>query len=271
MDALKRTGYPLEVEVIDALMNKGWAVFPEYTYYDENTKKLRAIDALAYYSSFESLFSLLVECKTSRNPWIVHSLQTARPYSNLSLDGTLQPNVGVNMLSLSTMFLGIGSFAPLGALGRFKDHGAKLLEETQKLHFFTPELPKVYSCHELGKENKNEPDSFAKALYQIRGAFIELSSRDARMPKFASIVHSGELYEYGLDNSKPKIEPRKHVVFQTMSLSPGLLPNSEKKKPSFPLFFVDIVESSHFQSHLDTLQNDAVILNNMRRMLMKIT
>ena len=47
LDDIKKTGYPFEIDVARVLMEKGWAVFPQWVYPDRRTKKIRTIDMLA--------------------------------------------------------------------------------------------------------------------------------------------------------------------------------------------------------------------------------
>jgi hypothetical protein len=46
---IEKSGYPLEVDVIEQFMKKYWSVFPQYPYFDKQKERMRAIDMVAYY------------------------------------------------------------------------------------------------------------------------------------------------------------------------------------------------------------------------------
>lgn len=80
LDDIKKTGYPLEVDVARLLMEKGWGVFPQWVYSDERTKKIRTIDMLVMPFVTEPTILLnqsniyrwpiiILECKKSKKPW----------------------------------------------------------------------------------------------------------------------------------------------------------------------------------------------------------
>jgi len=271
LEELEKTGYPLQVDVIDQLMKNGWSVFPEYTYYDKNTMKLRAIDAFAIYSPTEDLFELLIECKSSKAPWIVHCAPMVKTPNLKETKIIAYPSAGIDMLSVVSRFVGIFSLIPPGVLNRLEDGRSRLFKEAQKLHFFSNTLPKAYSCHELRKKTKEKPDSFTKALYQIRGAYLDLVSRETtpNTLRFASIVLRGKLFEHRRTESGPELIPREHSIYQSLSLLASSLPDSEKQKHPLPIPFIDIVTDSYFPKYLDLLRKDVLVLRNLRSMLKK--
>ncbi len=70
---LLKTGFPVELEVNNILLEKGWSTFPGSYYVDQDTHKNREIDNIAFFPDFSKTFDsfkplgvsvrLLVECK----------------------------------------------------------------------------------------------------------------------------------------------------------------------------------------------------------------
>lgn len=73
LEDLEKTGFSLEVDVANCLVDEGWFIYPQYGYYDKESEKLRTVDFVGSYpsSNIDSLKpQLAIECKQSDKPWI---------------------------------------------------------------------------------------------------------------------------------------------------------------------------------------------------------
>jgi hypothetical protein len=251
---LKEKGYSLEVDVVDWLIENGWNVFPQHVYFDERSKKVRTIDVVAYYFDKRlkiwELPILMVECKTSKNPWVFYST----PYF---LQQVQAPEKGFNVLSLSA----IGStllhlLHPYVNWTEFPE-SVPFPEQTLKLiyeiHYFNKDLPRAHSCHVAFRKKKDSPDDFQKAIYQIRGAYLQLSKEIPKTPIFPVIVLKGKMFEYKKENQLEQLQPRNHILYSSFWLFPK---EFDPTKRSFPPSVIDIVESTYFLKFLEILRRD---------------
>ena len=82
-DWVLKTGYPLELEVIDGLKSHGWEVMASTNYLDDDEDKWRELDVKAYRRvefgkvshipgwSYTLIFTLIIQCKKSEKfAWV---------------------------------------------------------------------------------------------------------------------------------------------------------------------------------------------------------
>ena len=74
---IKKSGFPLEIEVSKVLKRHEWRVLNQQYYFDQDEKKGRTIDILAYITDHSEVgdykpfhVSLIIECKSSSTPWV---------------------------------------------------------------------------------------------------------------------------------------------------------------------------------------------------------
>jgi hypothetical protein len=93
----QKTGFPLEIEVIETLMNKGWTVYSSFTYFDEDEdRKPRELDVKAIkdfnfgqMSNFSNTHyslqvKLTIQCKQSDNRgWVFFPFMGRRDSPNV--------------------------------------------------------------------------------------------------------------------------------------------------------------------------------------------
>lgn len=262
LDDMEKTGFPLEVDVTNWLMEKGWSVFPQYTYFDEHTKKIRAIDVLAFYLRKGLRLTdsprLIVECKKSEKPWIFHC---TRRFQDLA-----QPSQkGMDVLAFTSI-----SYTLLSLFQLHTEINESLIEpiiaRAAKIHFFNRDLPRAYSCHVAFRGQKNySPDDFHKAIYQIRGTCLHLAKGVPKWPILATIVLRGKLFEYTRGSTREELKPRKHILFSTL----GLIPQGEVEPSqySFPPAIIDVVTDTYFSDYLKLLEKDFEGLRRVYKIL----
>lgn len=271
---IEKSGYPLEVDVIEQFMKKYWSVFPQYPYFDKQKERMRAIDMVAYYPAEMRAFflpMLIVECKKSEKPWIFYSVPVYHLRNLEKHQQLMYGNVGLNIQFISTKFIGIFSLLPPGI--DFEKHQtliSEMFKEIQELHFFNPDLSTAYSCHvAFKKKREDSPDDFQEALYQIKGAYLQLGKDVGKIPIFTTIVLRGDLYEYKKKSSGPKLENRNHILFTTFLLASGLPEEAKSSKYPFPPVFIDVVKDTYFADYLRLLEKDLAIMRKITEKLRK--
>jgi hypothetical protein len=266
LESIDASGYPLEVDTANQLIDKGWSVLPQYVYIDVTTKKIRTIDILAYFVTKELNYTrfprLVVECKTTRpdnpKPWAFHS--TYNPIETLQ---KMPSGKGIDLLTLSAIPTTIVSL-----LQRHIDYNniesSGIPQEAVNLidqsHFFDKNIPRAYSCHvAFSNQEEDEPNIFRKAVCQIGSVCFDLAKSFPRWPILATIVYNGGLYEYrrGL---KPELKPCNHVLYMTLEL---ISEDLELPEHSIPPLMIDVVADTYFPQYLQILKKDFEILTRI--------
>ena len=86
-DDIRKSGFPLEIEVSSILQDDGWIVHNQVYYRDKDTGKDRAVD-IAAFKRFDGDFtdydffhvSLIIECKRSSCPWVFYTVPKGRTF-----------------------------------------------------------------------------------------------------------------------------------------------------------------------------------------------
>lgn len=98
-DWILKTGYPLELEVIDMLKAQDWEVMPSANYYDEDEEKWRELDIKAYKGldygeahytpawPYRLTLTLIIQCKKSEKyAWVFFPVATTNDARTLRLE-----------------------------------------------------------------------------------------------------------------------------------------------------------------------------------------
>lgn len=280
LDEIKKTGYPLEVNVTRQLMEKGWSVFPQFVYSDETTEKLRTIDILAVRLPEElskqpieklNLFLqglktsrlpiLLVECKTSKKPWVFFTIPFRFGDAVQRFKGSIDMNLLLShMITLGSLFR---PFMEIPGLHRTREKTDKCISELGNFHFLDSNLPRAYSCHIpfRGGSKEDAPNDFERAIYQLRGASLGLAQSFPKTALHLAIVLRGKLFEY---KETGKLESAKHLIFTTFQTFPGKLKPVEDW---IPPVMIDIVVDTYFSDYLEKLKRDYEVLKRIQRIL----
>jgi hypothetical protein len=83
---LKESGYSLEMSVARGLQSAGFSIVQSEYFEDSDSEKWRETDILAYCETRGSnggrpIFSLVVECKSGKHPWVLFSAPDNYPFS----------------------------------------------------------------------------------------------------------------------------------------------------------------------------------------------
>ena len=275
LEELEKTGYPLEVDVSDALLENGWLIVPQYVTHDQHTGKLRTLDVWAArpFAKAGKMARMLVECKKSIKPWVffqsgnlwrdVTLLQQKKtiPLTHLSY-------VGMTPLSLFQSFfdleqINLASEKPSQVPTQLQE----LLQTSfQKIHFFDRSLPIAHSCYVAHRKGSKTADAFQKALYQLRAAASELAFAPFYASVFEVVVVRGDLYEFDKIEGKKQLHPVNHVLFYTEYLQQTeyedeyITPANLKVVPPFT---VDVVKDTYFAEYLRIISKDMECLEQI--------
>jgi hypothetical protein len=275
LEDIESSGFPLEIDAANQLIEKGWSVIPQFPYLDERTKKIHTVDFVAYYITKEELNytsfpRLVVECKTTRpeknRPWIFHS--THNPLEKIK---EMPEGKGIDLLTMSAIpsnFVSLlQGYIDYENLQSFS-FPQEIFDIITQSHFFDNSVPRAYSCYVafLKQNDEDSPNLFRKAVYQVKGACLDLAKAFPKWPILATIVYNGDIYEYRRD-LEPKLKPCKHLLYWTLELL------SEDLKPqlhSIPPFVIDIVNDAYFSDYLELLKKDFGILMQVKEALKRV-
>lgn len=247
LNDMEKSGFFLEIDVLNSLMQKGWAVFPQYSYSDVQSGKIRAIDMIANPLDYVlDQPKLIIECKyTSDKSWIffippvvstdknkdLNSINATILYSHIAMEFSLgkhHPNTKQNPNDIKNALESVSSIR-------------------KGVHFFKREVPCAYSCYVHPRQNDEEANDFRKAILQLNSAFLG-AKFVANCPVFLCLVFRGEML--AIDCNK-RIRPIDHVIFVNLSEDSG-----EKAQPPA---FIDIVKDTFFENYLEIIKSDMEI------------
>ena len=266
---IKKTGYPLEIE-ISSLLDKVWQnVVNTDTYYDRDEGKLRDIDIHAFdvLASEKVLpialhIGLVIECKKDEDfAWVFFS----RPFKFdiEDIDGQYMDEVQaitkntenyqiMNIILEKTTLHYAGIKRTSVTYNEFCLKGKKVSFSKKKREIFEAQnqLKKYIGC---------TVDQMIKASPQFAVYPIEIY--------FPCIVFDGSMYEAILKNGKLKLEESNHLVLRTLRRSPYSV--FEKS------LLIDIVHKSHFGDYLKQIRKDVTsirrtVRNRAKRIISEI-
>jgi len=267
-EEIKRSGYPLEIEV-SSLLDKDYIVFNTQYYFDEDIKQGRDIDIYAIpFLNVDDIADdklaplglrteIAIECKKSEtHAWVFYTRPLIPPVSRLYIGGQFsdtipKPKAGVSNLEALLFEKPILHYDKFGK-------AAIAYDEIKKARINSAESRTPKSRREIF-EGVNQLVKFI--CYEI-GPSEEVSVE----PKYFSIlmlfpiiVFDGDLFEVTFESGEPKPERRMHLLFNTHYRSPY-----SKKVQSY---LVDIVHRTYFNDYLEILKSDFIqirrcIINN---------
>jgi hypothetical protein len=243
---MDKSGYTLEVDVLNWLMQKSWAVHPQYTYIDKITQKLRSVDVVAhpYYKYHSNDPRLIIECKsTTKKEWIFFTPPALVIKENNSFMNE------AFLFSHVKMQFALAKYHPECKTNLNQDSVLKASVDIRKsLHYFKPTFPLAFSCHLTNSgTDENYVGDFRRAVYQLNDAYssAEFTKSSAT---FLCIVFRGPMF--ALDQKK-HLSEIEHVGFVNLSED---VDNFEK-----PPVFIDVVKDTYFSSYIDIISEEMKI------------
>lgn len=235
---LKETGYPLEIETTFSLESANWLVYNQTGYLDPHENKWRPIDIVAY-KSLEVLessiykrihFSLFIECKKGKNPWVfyIRDKERMRIFDSIVAYGLVK--------QVSSPMLHPFNFEKL----------------THCLHYYKFKKVAVIPFEPLtGGKSK---EIFEAVNQVIKSLYFEFEERASRWIKISSfkeilsllypvIVFDGELYGIW---GKEKLFPQKYLQYIVSYPTP-------KRREDF---LIDIVKADFLTEYLKIIDKE---------------
>lgn len=231
---IKQSGFPLEIEVSSILKKDKWTVRNQAYYLDEDERKQRAVDIIAYKAFFEEFFdhdrlhiSLVIECKKSSKPWVFFT--TPKEQRIFEIPFGLVTHWAYPELKYSIYFSkwiqtkthytlsGVNEQAIIAYEPFKKGEGREIFEAT----------------HQVIKALNFELEENKKASLQvpIKPIFI----------LYPVIVYDGHLFEYSLQNEDMKICSTNYLQYLV-----------ERGK----FFLIDVVKKKFLPQYLRTINEE---------------
>jgi hypothetical protein len=264
---IAKTGYPLEIDVIDSLMKKGWSVVPQFIYHDQVTNAIRTIDCVSYPGrEIGETLAMALECKTSKKPWVFYASPLSSGSVSTSLSAfdlrQIECSPGQNVLYSSSIF---SLLSPLfsddakwwNKLDSEQRHGIEQAVCSIH-HFHESKIHLAHSCYVAfrGEEREDKPDDFQRAVHQIKGACFQITQNYPSVPLIKTIVHRGKMFEYLKTESEPRLEPLNHLFFSTFWFQPHFSGKYMPPEYSYSPMIIDVVQDAYFSNYLDLLHPD---------------
>jgi hypothetical protein len=257
IEELKKSGYPLEVEVTLALESSGWNVLNQEGYIDSETNKWRTIDVLATKSIelsgsvYQRLhLSLAIECKKIEGkPWVffVRNKKPLRIFNPLAACGLIK------LVSKPVL------------------HPLHLEKLADCFHYYSPEFSKVavisYEPFQKSEKNvifeaKTQVIKFLSYEREETRKFLSMEEvREKLNPNLKTtslisiayplIVIAGDLFEVEFIDEKPKLTRTDYIQYLT---SFGI--------PSSESYVIDIMRIDFLRKYLDIIEKKAQQFTN---------
>ena len=231
---IKRSGFPLEIEVSSILKKDGWTVRNQAYYIDEDEGKAREIDIVAYKAFFEKFWdhdrlhiSLVIECKKSSKPWVFFTT------------------------SKEKRFFGI----PFGVIKHWADpelrYSIYFSQWVQKKSHYTYSHFKEQAIIAYEPFKKGKGQEIFEATYQVIKALNFELEQNKKSPSlvpmrpifilYPAIVCDGHLFECRLQNGDMKIVPTDYLQYLV-----------ERKE----LFLIDVIKKEFLQQYLKIINQE---------------
>lgn len=262
IEKVKKSGYPLEIEISDSLENERFVVFNTQYYFDEEAKQGRDIDIYALplepdlYD--DKLFPLIlrtdlaIECKKSEtHAWVFYT-RPRIPMSSIYMRGQYRTTIP-ELEEFSAE-----SFEWFLQQECFVLHYDKF----ERIAIAYEEIKKKKMDKETGKEIKN--GSARKEIFEAINQLVKFTcyeihktyTRVIELPKtsdgeyilifFPIIVFDGDLFEVFLDSGEPTLKRKTHVLLNTHYRCPYC--------GEVESFTIDIVHRSYINEFLQTMK-----------------
>lgn len=268
---IKKSGYPLEIEISN-LLDKEYLVFNTQYYFDEEGKQGRDIDIYAVPLDVETdtklvemekkllpfrlRTELVIECKKiETHAWVFYNRHNP-PISGYHISGQFKTSVP-KPRKFSTDSFGWALEKCL-ALHYYKfERVAIAYEEIKKT-----KLEKENKKRKTQKENPSRREIF-EAINQLRkftcDEMHQIFSRISKLPKLSSdreliviffpiIAFDGDMFEVTFDSDKPKLERKNHILLATHYRCPYC--------HEVESFLIDVVHRSYFSEFMKILKAD---------------
>lgn len=254
---VRKSGYPLEIEVSNALENEKFVVFNTQYYLDEETHKGRDIDVYALplepdpYDDkllpFTLRTDLAIECKKSEtHAWVFYT-RPRIPMSSIYITGQLSTTIP-NPNEFST-----------------ESFNWFLEQKCLVLHYDNFERIAI-SYEEIKKKKmpKEDGEKSRKEIFEAINQLVKFtcyenhqtSSRIAELPKpssrefitifFPILVFDGDMFEVSFEHGEPKLERKNHILLTTHHRCPYC--------QEVESFVIDIIHHSYFCEFLRSLK-----------------
>ena len=261
---VKKSGYPLEIEISNILDGKEYAVFNSQYYFDAETQQGRDIDAYAVplhpiilgqeNLPFALRLELAIECKKSEPyAWVFYT----------------RPRLTMNSLymkgQLFTTFPKLKGFSGGSAQGFLEQNCLELhYDRFDRIAVAYDELKKCKTNEKAGS-HKNEIFEATNQLtkfvnYKTHGTENNLSKlpkgvlkRELVLILFPTIVFDGDIFEVFFKGGEPMLWKTKHILLSTHRHC-ALCGESKS-------FTIDVVHRSYFEEFIDLVNTDVIKMN----------
>jgi hypothetical protein len=263
---VKKSGYPLEIEISNILDGKDYVVFNSEYYFDEEIQQGRDIDVYAVpletdpldekISPFVLRLELAIECKKSEPyAWVFYT-RPRLPVNFIYMEG-----------QLTTTF---------PKRKRFSGDSSQWLLENECLKLHYDRFDRIAVAYdELKKDKANEKaGSHRNEIFEATNQLIKfvnylnhrteknLSELPENRPKmeiimilFPIIVFDGDMYEVFFKGGEPMLWKTKHILLSTHRHCPYC-----KESKSFT---IDVVHRSYFEEFTDLLKTQFTNMNKI--------
>ena len=258
IEKMKKSGYPLEIEISDSLENERFVVFNTQYYFDEEAKQGRDIDVYAIplepdpvddrLLPFSLTTDLAIECKKSdTHAWVFYT-RPRIPMSSIYMTGQYRTTVPEPKEHSTESF------------EWFLQQECLILhyDKFERIAIAYEEIKKRKMDKETGKEVKN--GSSRKEIFEAINQLVKFTcyelhgthARIAKLPRtserehitifFPIIVFDGDMFEVFLVSGEPRLEKKTHMLLTTHYRCPYC--------GEVESFTIDIVHRSYFNEFL---------------------
>ena len=252
IERIKKSGYPLEIELSNLLDIERYVVFNTRYYFDEDEKQGRDIDIYAMpleshpleekLAPFNVRTELVIECKKSdTHAWIFYT----------------RPSIPVSYVYMSGQYI-----TSVPELSRFSSESFHWQLKQRVL--FTPHsrFERIAVAYEeikkakAGKGGSSRKEIFEAVsqlvkftcyeLHQIHRRISQIARSDLEhiIVLFPVVVFDGDMFEVRFDSGEPRPEKKNHILLATQYRCPY--------RQEVVRFAVDIVHRSYFREFLQT-------------------
>lgn len=258
IEKVKKSGYPLEIEVSNALENERFVIFNTQYYYDEEAHQGRDIDIYALplepdpYDDkllpFRLRTDVAIECKKSEtHAWVFYT-RPRIPMSSIYMGGQLRTTIPT--------------------LKEFSIESFNWFLEQKCLIFHYDGFERIAIAYEEIKKKKMSAEtgkgSSRREIFEAINQLVkftcyenhqtsnriaemsEISSREFITIFFPIVVFDGDMFEVFFEYGEPKLEKRNHILLATHYRCPYC-----REAESFT---IDIVHHSYFSEFLRSMK-----------------
>ena len=282
LEEVKKSGFPLEIEVSSILEDENWVVINNQPFIDPDVDELRSVDIFAFHeptisdhASYQPLgFAphLIIECKKSiSHAWIFFT----RPekYKVFPMSGQVYdfPKAfSTEAYKNKNRLSSIGLFSYEYYFNSFADPSKGL----QHIHY--ADFDKVaitYDEYKIKSKAKGKRSSSRKEIFEAVNQVVKFQNFDmeesvnapgriknATSPffpielSFLAIVFDGRLFEALVLNGNFAIKERKHILFHYRYRPRGSFVNLD--------FWIDVVKKEFFSTYLTKVLRDISLISN---------